>query len=372
MTYYDVLNQATFTCTVETLLTSCTGTPLCLDIVQDEMSGQQVLGYSPNCERRFAWKNILYKTITESEYATAETGSVDEETQKWVIGTEGGCLRMEREKFPFAGDRVVLDPDCSKADGSEWFALLGNFSTGPNDIRGTPEELFSFVDSNGNNSRRYAIFPNTTYPYTDPTTGDNCSCIDTEDKLGSVMLTQRHMSYYLDEANFPDASPDHDYYAYRDACDGHVFRCRYYPPSPPPPSDRFVQPPAPPFFAAQTTAAVEGFTIFPAVAIGLLCCFGAMYRRRAFGRAKIVEAGPGFRTRDPRVHTREYRDRAQQGPRSFWGQNARESSSRVQTDSRYEWGKEGNSATYTFASIVAAQSRNNANGAAYRPVNLRV
>ena len=64
-----------------------------------------------------------------------------------------------------------------------------------------------------------------------------------------------------------------------------------------------------PFFAAQTTAAVEGVHHLPAVAIGLLCCFGAMYRRRAFGRAKIVEAGPGFRTRDPRVHTWEYRDR---------------------------------------------------------------
>jgi len=276
----DLLRQAKFEGIIESTLPSCDGQTMCLDEI--DMDGEKYLGMSTRCETRFYWASAKYLTITEDMYAQAANGTVPQETQKWVILTKSGCLKMLREEFPLAGDRVLIDSGCSEADAyhdTEFWAL-----TDPKYLEHSlneADDVFSIVDAHLNNSRRYAYFVNRTKSYVDPATGDgNCTCVSSteEDKLGTLMTSRRHM-------HLVHETYEHSLWNQFGHCDGHVLRLRIFPPSPPPPEGT-AAPPAPPLLLWETPVAFGSFAVSGLWLCFCFICCGACVGGRIRGKGR--------------------------------------------------------------------------------------
>jgi len=253
---------------------------MCLDEI--EVDGRKFLGLTTQCQTRIHWVNAKYLTLTEDEhYGTAANGTVPAETQKWVMMTSSGCMKMLRDEFPLAGDLIELDSQCTEADAShdtEFFALTHPryLDQSLNEI----EDVFSIVDAHQNNSRRYSYFINQTLAYVNPETGSNCSCVNSEEgaKLGTLLTSRRHMHRVHEDY-------EHSYWSTYSECDGHIFRLYIFPPSPPPP-EGLAPPPAPPLFYWTAPVAVGSFAVSGLWLCFCFICCGACVGGRVYGRGR--------------------------------------------------------------------------------------
>ena len=195
--YLDIVKAATFEAIIQSSITACDGQPLCLEEI--EVGGELFVGLGTKCEQRFRWTNENYMTLTDEEhYNLAQNASVPEETQKWVITSKSGCLKSLNDFYPSIGEeyadghRLAVDPACQTGFDTEFWAIASPFHV--NESLHDLDTPFTLVESHPNRTRRLAYYANTTLPYTDKESQENCTCVDFEnDPLGALMVTQAHV-----------------------------------------------------------------------------------------------------------------------------------------------------------------------------------
>ena len=238
---------------------------MCLDEI--EVGDRKFLGMSSRCDTRLYWNNQRYLTLTEEQhYGPAENGTVPAESQKWVIMTPSGCLKMLRSEFPDGGDLIEIDSGCSNTEANsdtEFWAI-----TPPDHLEVSLNTLgtdaFSLVDGHQNNSRRFAFWTNLTTEIYDVTKNKTCSCVSAEeDRKMDTLLVSRHHLHLRHENEL------HNYFMQKDECSGHTFVLVPFSPSPPPP-DGDAAPPAPPLFVHEIKVATGSLAVG---GLWFCCCF---------------------------------------------------------------------------------------------------
>lgn len=268
--YIDPVGANTFEAVIQSTLTTCTGERLCLEEVS--VNGEIFIGVGTRCEERFRWVAQLYEPLTEQEhYGRAQNGTVPAETQKWVIKSKSGCLKQLRYYYPWnqgvgEGDRLGVDPACEVGHDTEFWGLASPLHV--DETLDGVTEAFSIVESHVNHTRRGVYYVNATTPYT-TSEGQNCTCVNpAADPLSALLRMQTHL-------HLRHPTPERDYFAVRDACDGHVFNTVIFPPSPPPPvldDNNNDPPPAPPYYLHEVKAATGAVATTGMFFFGFCAC----------------------------------------------------------------------------------------------------